>query len=56
VAALIEQETGLRAALVVGGRGEFTVHVDEETVAAKDANGFPTDDAILMAVRNHQGR
>ena len=39
------------AALIVGGRGEFTVWVDEETVAKKDAHGFPADEEIVTAVR-----
>ena len=46
MAALIGSETGLE-----GGRGEFTVWVGEQTVAAKDRNGFPTDEEALAAVR-----
>ena len=52
MAALIKQNTGIDAKLVVGGRGEFTVWVGEETVAKKDASGFPADEAVLTAVRN----
>ncbi len=51
MAALIKQETGHDAELVVGGRGEFTVWVGEEVVAKKDAGVFPDDDQILSAVR-----
>jgi len=51
VAALIKQDTGIDAALIVGDRGEFTIWVDEETVAKKDASGFPADEEILAAVR-----
>jgi len=51
VAALIKQETGIDAEIVEGGRGEFTVWVDAETVAAKDASGFPVDEEALAAVR-----
>ena len=51
MAALIKQDTGMDAALIVGGRGEFTVWVGEETVAKKDANGFPADEEIVTAVR-----
>jgi predicted Rdx family selenoprotein len=38
-------------ALVEGGRGEFTVWVDEEVVARKDSGGFPSEDHILTAVQ-----
>jgi hypothetical protein len=51
VAALIKQQTGTEAELVEGGRGEFTVWVDEETVAKKDANGFPDDLEAVAAVQ-----
>ena len=51
MAALIKQDTGTDAALIVGGRGEFTVWVGEETVAKKDASGFPADEDIVTAVR-----
>jgi hypothetical protein len=47
VAALITSETGLDVELVVGGRGEFTVWVDDERVANKDA----TDQDAVSAVR-----
>jgi hypothetical protein len=51
VAALIKAETRLEPELVVGDRGEFTVWVGEETVAKKDARGFPADDDVVAAVR-----
>jgi hypothetical protein len=51
VAALIKQDTGTDAEIIVGGRGEFTVWVGEETVAAKGADGFPTDEEVVTAVR-----
>ena len=51
MAALIRQETGIDAEIVEGARGEFTVWVDEEAVARKDANGFPTDEEAVAAVR-----
>ena len=50
MAALIEAETGTAPELVVGGRGEFTVWVGEETVAKKSADGFPTDEEAVAAV------
>ncbi len=51
MAALIKQEAGINVDLVVGGRGEFTVWVGEETVAKKDASGFPADEEVVTAVR-----
>ena len=51
MAALIKTETGIEAELVVGGRGEFTVWVGDETVAKKDRNGFPSDEEAAAAVR-----
>ena len=33
--------------LISGGRGEFTVWLDEQVIAKKDYNGFPTnEDAV----------
>jgi hypothetical protein len=51
VAALIKQDTGIDAEIIEGARGEFTVWVDEETVAAKTSDGFPTDEEAVAAVR-----
>ncbi len=51
MAALIKQETGIDAEIIAGGRGEFTVWVGEETVAKKDASGFPADEEVVTAVR-----
>jgi hypothetical protein len=51
VAALIKAATGIEPELVVGGRGEFTVWVGEETVAKKNASGFPTEEEAVGAVR-----
>jgi hypothetical protein len=51
VAALIKQETGMTAELVVGGRGEFAVLVGDVRVAAKNSSGFPADDEVVAAVR-----
>jgi hypothetical protein len=55
VAALIKAETGIEPELVAGGRGEFTVWVGEETVAKKDAGGFPSDEEAVAAVRRAIG-
>ncbi len=51
MAALIKQDTGMDAEIIAGGRGEFTVWVGEETVAKKDASGFPADEEVVTAVR-----
>jgi len=56
VAALVKDEMGVDVELVAGGRGEFTVWVDSKQVAAKDANGFPTDEDAVSAVRHALGR
>jgi hypothetical protein len=50
VAALIKSKVGADPELVEGGRGEFTVWVDDVVVAKKDPHGFPTDDEALAAV------
>jgi hypothetical protein len=51
VAALIKDATGVEPELSEGGRGEFTVWVGDQVVARKDADGFPSDEAALAAVR-----
>ena len=51
MAALIKKETGRDTELIVGGRGEFTVWVGEETVAKKDAGRFPEDEEVVTAVQ-----
>ena len=51
MAAYIKQELGAESDVVEGDRGEFTVWVGEERVAQKDAQGFPSDDEVLAAVR-----
>ena len=55
VAALIKVATGIEPELVVGSRGEFTVWVGEETVAKKDASGFPGEAEAVAAVRRALG-
>jgi hypothetical protein len=55
VAAVLEQEIGAEAQLVEGNRGEFTVWVGEQRVAAKDAMGFPSEQDVLTAVRKALG-
>jgi hypothetical protein len=56
VAALIKSAIGMDPVLVAGGRGEFSVRVDDERVAAKDADGFPADQAILVSIRTAVGK
>jgi hypothetical protein len=51
VAALIKKDTGTDVELVVGGRGEFTVWVDDKVVAQKSSVGFPADEDAVAAVR-----
>jgi hypothetical protein len=55
VATLIKNEIGIEPEIVVGGRGEFTVWVGDETVARKDSDGFPPDAAIVASVRKALG-
>jgi hypothetical protein len=56
VAALIKEEIGVDTDLVEGGRGEFTVWVGDESVAQKDAGGFPSERDVIAAVREAIGR
>ena len=56
MAALIKDQAGLDAELIEGGRGEFTVWVDDQIVARKDAAGFPADEEALAAVQHALGR
>ena len=56
MAALIKKEVGAETELVEGGRGEFTVWVGEESVARKDAHGFPEERDVLAAVRQALAR
>jgi hypothetical protein len=51
VAALIKDETGVASELIEGGRGEFTVWVDDTVVAKKDTHGFPADEEAVAAVK-----
>lgn len=56
MAALIKDKLGLEPEIVEGGRGEFTVWVDDEVVAKKDSLGFPSDADALAAVQRALGR
>jgi hypothetical protein len=55
VAALIEQEIGVETDLIEGKRGEFSVWVDDELIAQKDTQGFPSEDDVVAAVRKTIG-
>jgi predicted Rdx family selenoprotein len=52
VAALIKQELQLDTDFEPGGRGEFTVWVDGKKIAEKSRTGFPTEPALIEAVRH----
>jgi predicted Rdx family selenoprotein len=53
VADLLKQELGLKeVALIPGGRGEFTVRVEETVVAQKNWLGFPDEKKVVAAVRS----
>ena len=50
MAALIKESLQFDAALEPGGRGEFTIWVDEAKVAEKSRSGFPSEKAIVEAI------
>lgn len=53
MAELLKRELGVKeVGLIPGGRGEFTVWVDDITVAKKSWLGFPDEQQILRAVRD----
>jgi len=51
VAEMLKSELGVEAELIEGGRGEFTVWVDERKVAEKGWVRFPSDEKVLTAVK-----
>jgi hypothetical protein len=53
---MLERELGIKTELVEGGRGEFTVSLNEVEIARKGWLGFPKDEKILEAVKNHLAR
>ena len=55
MAALVKARTGREMELVEGGRGEFTVWVDDQVVARKDTSGFPEDGDVVKAVAKALG-
>jgi hypothetical protein len=52
VAARLKSDLHLDAEIVEGNRGEFSVWVGDRKVAEKTAGVFPSDDAIVRAVRS----
>ena len=51
MAATLERELGVKADLVEGSLGEFTVSVGDKVVAKKGLIFFPPDKKVLNAVR-----
>ena len=51
MAALITQETRLEADLEPGGRGEFSVWLDDQKIAEKTRTGYPSDAALITAIK-----
>ena len=51
MAATLERELGVKADLVEGSLGEFTVSVGDQVVAKKGLIFFPPDKKVLNAVR-----
>lgn len=53
MAELLKRELSItEVGLIAGGRGEFTVWVDETIVAKKSWLGFPDEQQVLSAVRD----
>ena len=50
MAAVLHDQLGLPATLEPGARGEFSVWVDDQVVARKTLDGFPSPDACCDAV------
>jgi len=51
VAAQLEKDLGVRAEMIVGNSGEFTVWVDSAKVAEKTMGRFPEPESVVAAVR-----
>jgi hypothetical protein len=48
---LIKEKLGIEPELVEGGRGEFTVRVNDEIVAKKGWFRFPAEEKIIESVK-----
>jgi predicted Rdx family selenoprotein len=51
VAALIKDQLSLDSDLEPGGRGEFSIWLDDKKIAEKSRSGFPSETAIVDLVR-----
>jgi hypothetical protein len=51
VAAALQSALGIEADLIEGDRGEFSVWVDSRRVAVKQNDEFPSENAVIAAVR-----
>ena len=47
----MKKTLGVEATLVEGDRGEFTIWVDQKRVLSKNGDAFPSDEAVVAAVR-----
>ena len=56
MADLLQREAGVKAELVEGSLGEFTVSVGDKIVAKKGLIFFPPDKKVLKAVRKALAR
>ncbi len=52
MAAIIKRALGVDTKLVSGGRGEFTIWLDDRKVYDKGHGDFPDEAAVLAAVRS----
>ena len=52
MAALLQEELGLDAALIPGDRGELSIWVNGKKVAEKTLLGFPDEREIVHAVED----
>ena len=50
MAALVKDSLKLDAEIEPGGRGEFTVWVDNVKIAEKTRSGFPSEKAIVDSI------
>lgn len=50
MAALIKEKLALDTVLEPGGRGEFSVWVDDRKIAEKSRTGFPSEPQIIELV------
>ena len=51
MAAIMQRELGVKATLVSGSRGEFTVWLDGRKLLDKGHDDFPDEAAVLAAIR-----